>query len=152
MLNATILLIGATKPARLGVYNENGDRLENFTIEAPLTEGLYPLMKSIDERFKITKLLYARGPGSFMGLKLSYLFCKSFAIARDIPFLAADSFALSGGKPILSRQNRRFTKNADTIEIEIFDTPFEEALLPPETLDLSMFDAQTPPNYILSAA
>jgi tRNA A37 threonylcarbamoyladenosine modification protein TsaB len=109
-------------------------------------------MKSIDERFTIVKLLYVRGPGSFMGLKLSYLFCKSFAFARDIPFLAADSFALSGGKPIFSRNGRRFVKKGETIEIESFDAPFAEALLPPKKLDARMFDKQTLPDYILSAA
>jgi tRNA A37 threonylcarbamoyladenosine modification protein TsaB len=150
--NAIVLLIAATTPARIAVYDEGGARLEVSEIDAPLSEGLYATMKSIDDRFRIVKLLYARGPGRFTGLKLGYLFLKSFAIVRNIPFLAADSFALSGDRPILAHGNRRFVKNGEKITIETFDSPFEEALTPPETLDGDIFDDQTLPNYLLDAA
>jgi hypothetical protein len=150
--DATALLIGASKPARLAVYNDDGDLLETFEIAAPLTEGLYPIARSIDDRYNIIRLLYARGPGSFTGLKLSYLFCKTFALARNIEFLAADSFALSGDRPILAHGRRRFVKNGGLIEIAASDEPFAEALLPPKTLDLRIFDDQTLPNYLLNAA
>ncbi|MDR1911972.1 MAG: glycoprotease [Helicobacteraceae bacterium] len=150
--NAIILLIGATKPARLAVYNESGEALEFFEIDKPLSEGLFSIMKAIDIRFNIVKVLYARGPGSFMGLKLGYIFLKTFAFARDIPFLATDSFNLSGDRPILAHGKRRFVKKDKRIEIEIFDAPFEESLKPPNRLDITLFDDQTLPNYILDAA
>jgi tRNA A37 threonylcarbamoyladenosine modification protein TsaB len=134
------------------VYDESGARLERFTIETPLSEGLYPIIKSIDERFAIVKLLYARGPGSFTGLKLSYLFCKSFAFVREIPFLAASSFALNGDREVLAHGRRRFVKNGDTIAVEISDAPFKESLTPPKTLDLRVFDERTLPVYVLDAA
>jgi tRNA A37 threonylcarbamoyladenosine modification protein TsaB len=152
LLNATILLIGASRPALIGVYNDEGCLLESFEIAAPLTEGLYPIAKALDDRYKIAKLLYARGPGSFTGLKLSYLFCKTFALARDIEFLAADSFALSGDRPILAHGKRRFVKNGERIEIAAFDEPFEETLALPKRLDTRIFSDQTLPNYLLNAA
>ncbi|GHV10482.1 glycoprotease [Campylobacterota bacterium] len=151
MRSVSLLLLSATRPTRLAIYGEDGGVIEQFQSDLPLTESLYDAIKAFDEAYAIERVLYARGPGSFMGLKLGYLFLRSFALGRGIDFLAADSFALSGGAPIHSHSKRWFVLENGSAAIRSFDSAPAEVLSPPERLDLTLFSAETAPNYILSA-
>lgn len=147
----SVLLISATRPMRLAVYDETGARIESHESDAPATESLYPLFKSIDDRYEITRLAYAKGPGSFMGLKLGYVFLQSFALARKLPFTAASSFALSGGNPVHAHGKRWFTQRGDQVGVQTFEVAPEASLLPPERIDFSVFEPACEPEYLMPA-
>lgn len=150
-LPVTVLLISASRPMRLAVYDRAGAKLESFESDAPATESFYPLFKAIDEQYAIEKLAYARGPGSFMGLKLGYVFMQTLALARNLPFAAASSFALSGGAPVHAHGKRWFVPQGNEVSVQTFDPAPENRLLPPDRLDLSLFDTNTEPDYLMPA-
>lgn len=150
-LPVTVLLISASRPMRLAVYDRVGAKLESFESDAPATESFYPLFKAIDEKYAIEKLAYARGPGSFMGLKLGYVFMQTLALARNLPFTAASSFVLSDGAPVQAHGKRWFAQEANGIGVKLFEAAPEDRLLPPDRLDLNLFDTNTEPDYFMPA-
>ncbi|MDR2905946.1 MAG: hypothetical protein LBU73_08330 [Helicobacteraceae bacterium] len=157
MREAILLVNAAARPAILAIYDDRGALLESRVLDGHLSEVLARNVALIAARYKIAKVLYAKGPGSFMGIKLSYIFLKSFAIAKDIEFLAADSFYFSGGEPILAHKNKYFAR-LENGEIALVEREISEARAiasepsaAPIALDFSQFSAETAPNYILGA-
>ena len=151
MRNATLLLISAIKPFVLAVYDERNELIEQHASDQHLTTALYMITSEIDARYCVTKVAYIRGPGSFMGLKLGFVFMRSFALARGIDFTAADSFALTADRPVFSHKNRYFVKENGVISVQRFDQPQPNFLIPPLALDTTIFNADTLPQYILGA-
>ncbi|MGE4295437.1 MAG: hypothetical protein AB7E49_07045 [Campylobacterales bacterium] len=146
-----VLLVSASRPMRLAVYDLGGNRLELHESDAPATESFYPFFKTIDDRYDIARVAYARGPGSFMGLKLGYVFLQSFAMARRIPFASVSSFALTRGAPVQAHGKRWFVLEGGEVSVRAFETPPQAALLPPEQIDFSIFEAACEPEYLMPA-
>ncbi|MDR3347856.1 MAG: hypothetical protein LBN32_04505 [Helicobacteraceae bacterium] len=151
MPDVTVLLISAAQPAKLAVYDDRFACIERLENALPLSEWLYGAMKSIVQRYNVARVAYARGPGSFMGLKLGYLFMRSFSLAARIPFVAASSFDLTSGAPIKAHGKRWFVIKDGAIAIESFETPPADRLLLPDQLDMSMFSGAVLPEYVLNA-
>jgi tRNA A37 threonylcarbamoyladenosine modification protein TsaB len=149
--NVTVLLISAAKPCFFALYDENGEMIEQESCDKPLTESLYVLMSAAERRYSIKRVLYVNGPGSFMGLKLGFVFMRTFALAREIDFAACDSFAITGGAPVFSHKNRWFVKNGSSIELIRFENPPENRLIPPKKLNMANFSGDTTPCYLLPA-
>ncbi|GHS89068.1 glycoprotease [Campylobacterota bacterium] len=160
--NVSLLIIAAAKPMIAAIYGESGSLIKAIESEKQLSEALCEIVEPIDREYAIVRVLYANGPGSFMGLKLSYIFLRAFSIARDIEFLAAESFAFSGDRAILAHKNRWFVKKPNgEIVIENRENAqensengrnIEHKISAPSKLDLSIFCGDTAPQYILNAA
>ncbi|TLD83579.1 hypothetical protein LS70_004945 [Helicobacter sp. MIT 11-5569] len=103
-------------------------------------------------------LYFVRGPGSFMALKLIYLFAKTLEIAKGIKLYAAHAFHFNKSTPIKAYGNCYFVRE-DNVEVENntygiaiknYDTlPKLEPFSLPEVLDTSLFDTNLKPLYLL---
>jgi len=124
-----ILCITLSSPLLIGIY-ENDLLIDSISSEERSSEVLPLLFKELIQKYEITSLIYANGPGSFMAIKISYIFLKSLSTLKDIPLLCRDAFYFNDNKPIkaigklcfVRIQDKIITKKCDE-EVGIFKLP-----------------------------
>lgn len=134
----------------IGIY-ENNQLIQTYHSHEHTSEILPVLFKEILEQYTPKTLFFARGPGSFMAIKITYIFLKSMSIALEIPLLACDGFVFNEGRPIRAMRNLYFVKNQNEIKTERFDEAIEQSFALPNVLDTSVFHEDTEPLYLLPA-
>lgn len=109
------------------------------------------LFDTILKEFQPVRLFFAKGPGSFMAIKITYIFLKTLSIAYAIPLLACDGFVFNQGRPIRAMRNLYFIKEAGDITTQQMTTPVEQSFSLPDVLDDRLFDDDNEPLYMLPA-
>jgi hypothetical protein len=147
-----ILVISLTSPLQIGIYHRK--RLtEAFRSEEKTSEVMPQLFDTILQKYRPARLFFARGPGSFMAIKITYLFLRTLSITRDLPLFATDGFAFNQKSPIKATGSLYFSKENGKITTRKIDTE-KEKIRPftlPERLDETIFSDETEPLYILPA-
>ncbi|MDR2789373.1 MAG: hypothetical protein LBB59_00100 [Campylobacteraceae bacterium] len=134
----------------MGVYHENS-LIKAYKSDENASEALPKIFHEILSAYDIAALFYTNGPGSFMSIKVSYVFLKSLSIALEIPLFACEGFAFNGNAPIKSLGSQWFFKEKDGIGLR--QNPKNEASLfaLPSMLDKNIFNIESKPLYILPA-
>jgi len=146
----TLLIISISSPLLLGVYEE--DRLiETFSSEMKTSEILLPLITDILKKYPVSKMIYTRGPGSYMAIKLTYIMLKTLEIVRDIPCYGCSGFALNGGEPIKAIGNLYFIKEKETIITKKYEQPVNAPFALPQSIHDLEIDEESTPEYSLPA-
>jgi tRNA A37 threonylcarbamoyladenosine modification protein TsaB len=146
----TLLINPLADPLQIGCYEDDG-LVCRRTPEGKASEGLLPALEEMLERYEVTEILYASGPGSYMAIKLTYITLATLAQLRGIPFGAVSAFALNGGRPIRAMGLMYFVKEKETIITQKMDEPIPQIFELPERLDrLERLDDRTP-QYVLPA-
>lgn len=109
------------------------------------------LFASILKEYQPKRLFFARGPGSFMAIKITYIFLKTLSITLGVPLLACDGFAFNQGKPIRAMRNLYFIKKEQEITTVRLETPIEQHFALPRVLDERLFNDEIEPLYMLPA-
>ena len=89
---ARALIIALGSPVYVGIYDEQGALVESIKHDGLGSDVLPLIFADMLNRYRFKRLIYANGPGSFMGIKVAYLFLKTLSIVRNIPLLAVDGF------------------------------------------------------------
>lgn len=147
-----ILVISLSAPFLIGIY-QNGALLKSYRSSEKTSEALPPLMQEILREYHPVGLYFARGPGSFMAIKITYIFLQTLAITLDLPLLAADGFAFNQNSPIKAVGTLYFSKENGKIRTRKIDTE-KEKIQPfalPKQLDRDIFTKENEPLYILPA-
>lgn len=145
MKNCEILVISLSSPLLFGIY-ENGKLTKALQSNAPSSDALIELLDYANKNYKITKIIYANGPGSFMGLKVSYATLKVFCDTLECDFLAFSAFEIAD--KISAKKGFCFVRNNGEIVLEKCEP--DELKLPDNLADLNLsFD--TLPHYVLDA-
>ena len=103
------------------------------------------------DKYPIDKIIYTRGPGSYMAIKLSYLIVKTIEIIRDIPCFGCSGFALNNAKPIKAMGNLYFIKEKETIITKKYEQPVNVNFALPRSIHDLKIDEESTPEYILPA-
>ena len=143
-----IVIIPLSNPIKIGLY-KNGRLFETIEENQMTSEFLPLFFDKLFKQYSIQKVIYANGPGSYMSIKLSYIFLKTIEIVKNIEVLSVDGFYFNQNKPIKAIGNRYFVKENDTITIKESDEVGKFEL--PEVLDYSDFSSEIEPVYILNA-
>lgn len=153
MVSAKLFIISISNPILAGVYDSNNNLIEIFMQEGKTSDILPLLYKDITKRYDIKKIYYVNGPGSYMSIKVSYMFLKTISISNDIPFKAASGFMFNNNSPIKALGKKYFfnTKD-DKIIIDFLTNEINiEELKLPHLLNEEIFCNDTLPNYCLPA-
>lgn len=145
-----LLVVSVTSPLLAGIY-ENGTLLEMFSSDEKSSRALPPLLHDLRYRYDMKGLYYAKGPGSFMAIKVTYVMLKTLSIAMDIPLQATDAFAFNGNRPIKAVGTSCFVKKDGNIVIEKGCEAVGNRFELPMKLDYSLFDSEAEPLYVLPA-
>ncbi len=145
-----LVVIALTSPIIIGVYKER-ELIETIKSEERSSEILPEIFKELLAKYKIEHIVYAKGPGSFMAIKVSFIFLRTLSIVKNISLLATDAFYFNNNVPIKAVGKLYFVKNRDTIETEtLIEAPIMEFTLP-QQLVLEDFSEETAPFYGIGA-
>ena len=145
-----VVLVALSTPLLVGVY-ENGVLIEELESQQRSSEVLPSIYKELLGKYNIKTLIYANGPGSFMSIKVAYIFLKSLSILKDIPLMSVDAFYFNGGRPIKAIGKLHFVKIHDKIETRKFDGVEKTAFKLPRYLHKEDFSEETAPMYGIAA-
>jgi hypothetical protein len=143
-----VVAIVISKPLKVGIYQNN--KLIEVIQKDGLTSDILPVVfDEILKKYDINSIIYSKGPGSFMAIKLAYVFFKTLEIAKNIKFLAADGFYFNNNQPIKAVRKSFFVKKKGIISIE--KNLEEGEFVLPEILNKKDFSNDTAPLYVLNA-
>ncbi len=145
-----IVVIALSSPLLIGVY-ENGELLEEIRSEQKSSKVLPLIFGELLDKYDIKGLFYANGPGSFMAIKVAYIFLKSLSILKDISLFAIDAFYFNEGEPIKAIGKLHFVKIQDKIETKKFDEIAEGRFMLPKRLQKEDFSDDSAPMYGIGA-
>ena len=146
----TLLIISISSPLLLGVYEDN-KLIKTISSELKTSEILLPTIMKILDRYNISKMIYTRGPGSYMAIKLTYIMLKTIEITRDIKCFGCSGFALNGNQPIKAIGNLYFFKEKETIMTKKYKQPVDAPFVLPQSIHDLEIDEESPPEYLLPA-
>ena len=134
----------------LGVYEE-GELIETKSSDLKTSEILLPLIRECLDKYDISTIIYTRGPGSYMAIKLTYIILKTIEIMRGIKCVGCSGFALNGGEPIKAIGNLYFIKEKETIITKKYEQPVNVNFTLPQSIQDLALDEESTPDYILPA-
>ncbi|EAI0682324.1 tRNA threonylcarbamoyladenosine biosynthesis protein TsaB [Campylobacter coli] len=141
------MLNALSKPLMIGIYQD--DKLvKSIESEEKASEFAPKILKILLKEFSFDELIYANGPGSYMGIKISYVSLRTLSIVKNIPLFAISAFELNNNQPIAAHKNMCFVKKEDEIILE--ENTAGEFFLPPNLSKLNKKDDNLP-FYFLSA-
>ncbi|CAM2772874.1 hypothetical protein [Helicobacter burdigaliensis] len=147
-----ILIFPLGEPLQIGVYQEN-KKIEEFKIQGHLSENLLNLYLEVNKKYpNISNIYFLRGPGSFMALKLIYLFVKTLEITKGIKAYACTSFEFNQNAPIKAYGQSYFVREKGEIVLKVLkEAPKTCEYILPSILDKKLFSKEIKPLYLLPA-
>ena len=146
----TLLIISISTPLLIGVYRDNV-LIETFSSDKKTSEILLPLLHKCLESYDVSEIIYTRGPGSYMAIKLTYIMLKTIEVINNIKCLGCSGFALNGGKPIKAIGNLYFIKEKETIITKKYEQPVDASFALSQSIHDLEIDEESTPEYILPA-
>ncbi|WP_345977108.1 hypothetical protein [Sulfurimonas sp. HSL3-7] len=145
-----LVVIALTPPLIIGVYKDK-KLIDTIKSDERSSEILPEIFKELLSKYEVGHIIYAKGPGSFMAIKVSYIFLRTLCIVKNISLLATDAFYFNNNAPIKAVGKLYFVKNRDTIATQSFsEVPVMEFALP-QDLILEDFSEETAPFYGIGA-
>lgn len=146
-----LVLITLSSPIMIGIYEEK--KLIDSIVSSEKSSDVLPLLfQEIFQKYEVKNLFYANGPGSFMAIKVAYIFLKSLSIVKKIPLYAVDAFYFNENRPIKAIGKLYFVKVASEIKTEKFDEKIENDFKLPKQLNYNDFkNNTTAPLYSIGA-
>lgn len=145
-----LLIISISSPLLLGVYEEC-NLVRTISSELKTSEILLPLLKECIDEYPISAIIYTRGPGSYMAIKLTYIMLKTIEIMLGIKCIGCSGFTLNGGQAIKAVGNLYFIKEKETIITKKYDQPVSTNFVLPQSIHDLELDEESTPDYILPA-
>jgi len=153
MQKLEVLVISIANPILVGIY-KNAELVEIINKEGKTSDILPIIFDKILKKYIILDTIYyVNGPGSYMAIKVAYVFLKTIAITKKIPLLAASGFVFNENSPIKALGKKYFFNGLDdTIKIDFLEegTILKEFSLP-QILDRNIFSSDNIPSYNLPA-
>lgn len=134
----------------MGVY-EDGHLIQTFTSNKKTSEILLPIVMECIQTHDISQMIYTRGPGSYMAIKLTYIMLKTIEITRGIECLGCSGFTVNGAEPIKAIGNLYFIKEKETIMTKKFEHAVDAKFILPQSIHNLDIDKESTPEYILPA-
>ena len=150
MPKVDIVVIELASPILIGVY-EKGSLIKTLSSDEYSSEALPKLFREILSVNEIENIVYTRGPGSFMAIKVAYIFLKSLCIVNNITLYATNAFTFNKNQPIKAFAKLYFMNDNGTITTKKFDEPIDAPFELPITIKLSDYKEETTPLYVLPA-
>ncbi len=149
MHDAIVIALGT--PVCVGVYNEQGELVEEIVSDGVGSDVLPLIFEGLLKKYTFRRFVYANGPGSFMGIKVTYLFLKTLGIVENIPLFAIDGFFFNNNSPIKAVGKLYFVKNSEVISLLPLEAPSVNGFILPKTIDAKNFQCDNAPHYGIDA-
>jgi tRNA A37 threonylcarbamoyladenosine modification protein TsaB len=144
-----VVVVALGTPLLVGVYKD-GKLHERFESDEKTSEALPKIFKEILSRYDIKKIYYAKGPGSFMAIKLAYIFLETLRIAKRVELVGCEGFEFNNNAPIKAMGNLYFVKEGEKIVTKKLEDVKSGFRLPASTKELKC-SGDRAPLYVLPA-
>ena len=148
--NLDIVCVTLSSPILIGVY-EDATLIETISTQEKTSEILPKLFEEIFKKYDVARLFYAKGPGSFMAIKITYIFLKSLSILKNIPLFATDAFYFNKNQPIKAIGKLFFVKISSNIQTQKLEKVPQSSFELKNILEYDEFDEDTTPLYAIGA-
>ncbi|MEA1954522.1 MAG: hypothetical protein U9O24_09045 [Campylobacterota bacterium] len=145
-----LLIIAISSPLLIGVYRD-ALLIESFESEKKTSEILLPLLNQCIKKYDLSNIIYTRGPGSYMAIKLTYIMLKTIETLKGIECLGCSGFSLNGGQPIKAIGNLYFIKEKETIITKKYEQPITVKFTLPQSIHDLELDEESIPDYLIPA-
>lgn len=132
----------------LGIYEDN-ILIDIIESERKISEVLPSIIDDIVSGYEIERLIYVNGPGSYMGIKISYVSFSTLSMVKNIPLYAVSAFELNHNAPVRANKNLCFVKNSNN-EISLEKIEEGKFFMPRDLFSLALKEDNTP-FYVLEA-
>jgi hypothetical protein len=105
--------------------------------------------EKIIKQYTIKNVLFANGPGSFMAIKITYIFLKTLSTVLDFQLFSQDAFFFNKNKPIKAINGNFFIKNNNKIEMVKLNQSNSMEFFLPEVFEQEKYSQDIEPLYIL---
>ncbi len=143
-------MIALSSPLLVGIYDK-GQLVKKYEKFEQTSDALPKVMEEILKTYKIINIYFANGPGSFMAIKVAYIFLKTLSISLGCKIFASDGFAFNNNSPIRALKKVYFIKENGKIKTNITSEEFSQNFFLPQFLDKDIFSKNCEPLYILPA-
>jgi len=145
-----LLFITLSSPIKIGVYEDN-KLIDSIISEEKSSEFLPLIFDELLNIYNVKGLFYTNGPGSFMAIKIAYIFLKSISILKNIPLYATDAFSFNKNNPIKAIGKLYFVKILSEIKTQKLETVPEADFSLPTILNYNEFSQNITPLYKIGA-
>lgn len=116
------------------------------------SDALPIIFKEILEKYKLDTIYYVNTPGSFMAIKVAYVFLKTISITKNITFKSCSGFEFNENSPIKALGKKYFINVENEVKVDFLDKNciISDFKLPNVLENIKFFD-ETLPIYNLPA-
>ncbi len=135
----------------VGVY-ENKKLIKKYENDGVTSDILPLIFEKILNEYKINRIYYVNTPGSYMAIKVAYVFLKTLSITKNIELKSCSGFEFNGNSPIKALGKKYFINDENGIKVDFLDnksTMLDFKL--PDLLENINFSDETLPIYNLPA-
>ncbi len=155
-IKINLIILTISKKPSIGIYDfEQNNLIEIVLLNGQLSETLPIEFKKIHQKYSIKKIAFVNGPGSFMAIKIGYIFLRTFVIVHDeVELFGIDGFYFNKNSPIKAINNLWFVKNNNlSIEVKEYNSSIIEDsdFILPDLFIETDFSKNIEPIYILNA-
>ncbi|MFA6789624.1 MAG: hypothetical protein WC149_07080 [Arcobacteraceae bacterium] len=146
-----ILIISVANPILIGLY-EDKKLIKTFTQDGKSSDIIPKIFSEIEDEYTLKRVFYVNSPGSYMAIKVAYVFLKTICIVKNIELFATSGFYFNQNSPIKALGKKYFINNSGSIEIDFINE--NEKLYDfelPNILDETIFTIDNLPQYNLPA-
>lgn len=147
----SIFVISIANPILVGIY-ANNTLEETISIEGKTSDVLPNIIQNILQTYTIKEIIYVNGPGSYMAIKIAYIFLKTISITKHIPLRAVEGFQVNENSPIKALGKKYFFKQNNSVFVDFINE--NTKILPfklPHDLSNISFSKEELPQYHLPA-
>ena len=146
-----ILVITISNPLLVGIY-ENKNLIKEISLDGLTSDKLPILFKDLLKEFNIKSIAYVNTPGSFMSIKIAYIFLKTICQIKNIDFLAIDGFTFNQNSPIKALGKKYFINDNGLVKVDFLQNVCKiQDFKLPKSVENIKFYKDTLPIYNLPA-
>jgi tRNA A37 threonylcarbamoyladenosine modification protein TsaB len=157
-IEVDIIIISLSTPLKIGIY-QNGKFMEEIITTEKTSQILPSIFKELLKRFIIKNICYTNGPGSFMSVKVVYLFIITLSKVFDIKIYSSLGFNFNNNSPIKALGKKYFIKQSekenkitiDFLENRNINIENIENFNLPKTFNIEKYSKNIEPNYMIEA-
>ena len=146
-----VLVITISNPLLIGIY-ENKKLIKEHRLDGKTSDLLPSLFEELLKEYDIKKIIYVNSPGSFMAIKVAYIFLKTISITSSIDLYACEGFEFNQNSPIKALGKKYFIKDKKNIKVDFLE---KDCIIHDFELPISIekcnFNEETLPIYNLPA-
>jgi len=146
-----VIVISISNPLLIGVY-KNKQLTKEYKLDGKTSDLLPSLFEKILKEFDIKRINYVNSPGSYMAIKVAYIFLKTISIIKDIELMSCNGFEFNQNSPIKALGKKYFKQDKNGIKVDFLEkNDIIRDFKLPKNIDKINFNKQTLPIYNLPA-